>query len=122
MSEFKIESIPGKQEGVRILRLAGQFTLQNVFDFQSAMRAGTDPVNIIDLTEVPYMDSASLGAVMGAHVFFHRNQRRYALVGVVERVRTLFEVGGVEKLLIVYPTVEEAVLHFATPHVNGKSA
>jgi anti-sigma B factor antagonist len=113
MSEFKIESIPGRQEGTRILRLTGQFTLQNVFEFQSVMRGGTEPVTIIDLTGVPYMDSASLGAIMGAHVFCQRNHRQYALVGVAERVKTLFEVGGVDKLLVVYPTAEEAQLHLA---------
>ncbi|MGH9594481.1 MAG: STAS domain-containing protein [Bryobacteraceae bacterium] len=111
MSEFKIESIPGNQDGTRILRLSGQFTLQHVFEFQGVMRSGSDPVTIIDLTGVPYMDSASLGALMGAHVFCQRNQRRYALVGVSQRLRTLFEVGGVDKLLVIYPTVEEAQLH-----------
>ena len=49
MSEFKIESIPGSQEGIRILRLTGQFTLQHVFEFQSVFRSGPDPVTIIDL-------------------------------------------------------------------------
>jgi anti-sigma B factor antagonist len=116
MSEFKIESIPAKQDGIRVLRLTGQFVLQHVFEFQSVMRGGTDPVTIIDLAGVPYMDSASLGAIMGAHVFCQRNQRLYALVGVAERLRTLFEVGGVDKLLVVYPTVEEAQLHLAANH------
>jgi anti-anti-sigma factor len=113
MSEFKIESIPARQEGTRILRLTGPFTLQQVFEFQSLMRSGTDPVTIIDLTEVPFMDSASLGAIMGAHVLFHKHQRQYALVGVSPRLRMLFEVGGVEKMLVIYDTVEEAQLQLA---------
>jgi anti-sigma B factor antagonist len=121
MSEFKIESIPGHQEGIRILRLTGQFTMPHVFEFQGVMRGGSDPVTIIDLTGVPYMDSASLGALMGAHVFCQRNQRRYALVGVSERLRTLFVVGGVDKLLVVYPTVEDAQAHLAN-HAAGSPA
>ena len=121
MSEFKIEPIV-QPDGTRILRLSGPFTLQQVFDFQAVMRTGTDPVTIIDLTEVPYMDSASLGAIMGAHVACHKNQRQYALVGVSERLQMLFEVGGVDKLLIVYPTVEEAKLHLAAGKAAGSPA
>jgi anti-sigma B factor antagonist len=113
MSEFNIESIPSQNEGTRILRVTGQFTLRNVFTFQGVMREGSDPVTIIDLAGVPHMDSASLGAIIGAHVFCQRNQRRYALVGVSERLRSLFVVGGVDKLLVIYPSVEEAQLHLA---------
>jgi anti-anti-sigma factor len=122
MSEFKIESIAGPHEGVRILRLTGQFTLQSVFEFQSVMRSGTDPITIIDLTGVPYMDSASLGAIMGAHVYCQRNHRQYALVGVSERIRTLFEVGGVEKLLVAYPTAEEALSHLTPARASSSPA
>jgi len=37
-----------------------------------------------------------------------RQQRRYALVGMSERIQTLFRVGGVEKILISYPSLDEA--------------
>ena len=122
MSEFKIESIPAGQDGTRILRLTGPFTLQQVFEFQNIMRSGTDPITIIDLTAVPYMDSASLGAIMGAHVLCHKHQRKYALVGVSDRLTMLFEVSGVRKLLVIYSTVEEAQLRLASDKAAGSPA
>ena len=121
MSEFKIESIPAQQEGTRILRLTGPFTLQQVFEFQSVMRSAADPVTIIDLAGVPYMDSASLGAIMGAHVLCQKNHRQYALVGVSDRLRMLFEVGGVEKLLVIYATAGEAQLQLAANKARGSA-
>lgn len=108
MDELKIEAMPGIQPGIRILRLSGPFTLQGLFDFQSVVRSSNDPVTIIDLTNVPYMDSASLGAIMGVHTSAQRNQRQYALVGMSERLRTLFQVSGVGDILVTYPTLEEA--------------
>jgi anti-sigma B factor antagonist len=108
MDEFKIESTAGKRDGVRILRLSGAFTLQGLFDFQSIVRGLNDPVLIVDLTEVPYMDSASLGALMSVHTTAQRNKRQYALVGASERLRTLFRVAGVDGILVTYPTLEEA--------------
>jgi len=108
MDGFKIESVSGIRDGIRILRLSGPFTLQGLFEFQSTVRGINDPVLIIDLTEVPYMDSASLGAVMGVHTSSQRHNRHYGLVGVSERLRTLFHVAGVDGILITYPTLEEA--------------
>ena len=107
MNEFAIESIQTRPDS-RTIRLTGPFTLKHVFEFQAAMRAGTEPVTIIDLTEVPYMDSASLGAIMGAHVLCQKNGWQYALVGVSARLKMLFEVGGVDKLLVTYDTAEQA--------------
>ena len=114
MENLKIESVPGSHEGVRILRLSGPFTLRNVFDFQSVFRSETAPVTLIDLTDVSYMDSASLGAVLTVHTSSEKNRRQYALVGVSDRIRTLFEVGGVGGLLVTYPTLEEAQQKLAT--------
>jgi anti-sigma B factor antagonist len=108
MEELKIESIPGSQESIRIIRLTGPFVLQGVFEFQSVTRAGSDPVTIVDLTAVPFMDSAALGAVMGLHVSCQRQQRKYGLVGASSRLRTLFEVAGVAGILSTFRTIEEA--------------
>ena len=122
MSDFTIESLPAQQEGVRILHLIGPFRLQQVWEFQTVMSSGTEPVTIIDLTDVPYMDSASLGAIMGAHVFYQKNHRQYALIGVSERHRLLFEVGGVEKLLVIYDNLEEALSQLAAKKATGNTA
>lgn len=108
MDELKIESISGSREGVRIIRLTGPFVLQGVFEFQSVTRAGNDPVTIVDLTAVPFMDSAALGAVMGLHVSCQRQQRKYGLVGASGRLKTLFEVAGVAGILSTFRTIEEA--------------
>jgi len=114
MDQLKIEATPGSHEGIRILRLRGPFTIQDVFEFQSVYRAGNEPVTIIDLTEVPYMDSASLGAIIGVHTSSQRGHRHYTLVGVSERLKTLFHVGGVDGLLETCPSLEEAQQKFAS--------
>jgi anti-sigma B factor antagonist len=106
--DLKIESIAGSRDGIRILRLTGPFTLPGIFEFQSLVRSLTDPVVIVDLTGVPFMDSAALGAVMFLHASALRQHREYALVGASERLRTLFQVGGVDDILVTYPTLQAA--------------
>jgi len=106
--DLKIESLAGSRDGVRLLRLTGPFTLPGIFEFQSLVRSLNDPVVIVDLTAVPYMDSAALGAVMFLHASSMRKQHQYALVGASERLRTLFKVGGVDEILVTFPSIEEA--------------
>ena len=106
--DLKIESLPGSRAGVRLLRLTGPFTLPGIFEFLSIVRGLDDPLVIVDLTAVPFMDSAALGAVMFLHASSQRKQHKYALVGASERLHTLFKVGGVDEILVTLPTVEEA--------------
>jgi anti-sigma B factor antagonist len=109
VQEAKIESVQGEQEGVRIIRITGAFTIQtHLFEFQEMVRAKTDPVVIVDLSEVPYMDSAALGSLLGLHVSCQKENRKYGLAGVVHRVQTLFAVCKVQGMLTCFPTVEAA--------------
>jgi anti-sigma B factor antagonist len=57
----------------RILTLSGPLTIATLFEFQSLVRANTSPKLIIDFTNVPYVDSAGVGALVGAYV---RSKRR----------------------------------------------
>lgn len=103
-----IEDIQDSAKGHRILRLAGPLTLSNLFEFQSLVRAGKSAVTILDLTNVPYIDSAGIGALLGAHVSAQREKRSLSLVGVNERVRNALEITRIYQFFSVFPTVVEA--------------
>jgi anti-sigma B factor antagonist len=108
MPEFRIEKLPGSQPEIQILKLTGPFTLAGVFDFQETVRSDPSPATVIDLSLVPYMDSAALGSLLGVHVSCQRHNRRYALANVSDRLKTLFRVAGVESILAICPSVAEA--------------
>jgi anti-anti-sigma factor len=108
MDQLAIESTYDEPSGIRILRLSGPFTLPCVMDFQTVFRSLTDRIILIDLSDVPYMDSAALGALISVHTSSQRNNRQYAFLGVSERIRTLFDVSGVGAVLVTYSSLEEA--------------
>jgi anti-sigma B factor antagonist len=105
---LQIQSLAGTRNGHKILRLAGALTLQTVFDFQSAVRAETAPILILDFSAVPYLDSSGLGAIIGAFVSMQRAQRKLALAGANVQVNALLDMTRVRQLLPAYTTVEEA--------------
>lgn len=103
-----METCAGQAEGCRILRLQGPLTLQGVFAFQTALRTDPPPALVLDLSSVPYMDSAGMGAIINYYVSCQRSGRKLVVAGVSPRVLELFKMTKVDGLLTVVPTVEEA--------------
>ena len=102
-----IEDLPSSNNR-RVLRLAGPLVISNLFDFQARVRADGSQTLIIDFTKVPYVDSAGIGALVGAYVTHEKDGRRLFLVGVSERVRQALQVTRVESFFRFYATSEEA--------------
>ncbi len=92
----------------RLIRLQGPLTLTTLFRFQEALRSESSPVTILDLTNVPYIDSAGLGSLVNGYVSHQRHGRRLVLVGVSERVRNLLRITKVEQLFETFATLAQA--------------
>jgi len=105
---LRVESVAGSRDGCQVLRLTGPLTLANLFGFQNVVRAEKSPTVIVDLTNVPYIDSAGIGALLGAHVSRQKEGHLLALVGVNQRVRNALEITHVWHFFSVFPTVAEA--------------
>jgi anti-sigma B factor antagonist len=103
-----IEDVSGRGAGQRVLRLSGPMLISNFFEFQALVRGSTQPTLILDLTQVPYIDSAGIGALVGAYVNHQKDGRRLALAGVTKRVRDTMQVTHVEQFFPFYDTVAAA--------------
>jgi anti-sigma B factor antagonist len=101
-----IEDIAGS--GHYLLRLTGPVTISNLFGFQTKVRSNSAPKLILDLTGVPYMDSAGIGALVGAHVSHSKDGRSLRLVGVNERVLNALKITRVDSFFKFYDSVEAA--------------
>jgi anti-sigma B factor antagonist len=105
--DLKIE-ILDSPKGARVLRLTGPLTLRTLFDFQDVSRRETSKPVIVDITNLPYMDSAGLGAVISIFASCQRTHRGFGIVGVSDRIRTLFEVTHCDGLLPCFDSIESA--------------
>jgi anti-sigma B factor antagonist len=99
------ETVEGEN---RVLRLDGPLTLTNIFQFQSLVRADRSRSLIVDLTNVPYVDSAGIGSLVGAQVS-RQNDRTLTLVGISPRVREALRVTRVEQFFRMASSVDEAL-------------
>src|ERR1700751_1804849 len=105
---LSIEDLDGAKPGQRILRFQGPVVLGTVFQFQAAIRSKDVPTLIMDFTGVPYIDSAGIGALVGAYVSQNKEGRKLALVGVSDRLITALKVTRVEQFFRFYKTLPEA--------------
>jgi len=106
---LKIDREEGKAPGTVIVRLAGPLTLRNIFDLQALLRsAEVTPTTILDLTEVPYMDSAGMGVVINYHVHCQNRGGKLIALGVSPRIMELFRMTRVDTVIRMAATLEEA--------------
>ena len=106
---LKIDREQGKTPGTLILRLTGPLTLLNIFDLQSLLRSAEPvPLTILDLSGVPYMDSAGMGVVVNFHVHCQNKGGRLVAAGVSPRILELFKITRVDKVIAMAATSEEA--------------
>lgn len=103
-----LETRDGAAPGQRVIALHGVLTISTLFSFRDFAHADTAETLIVDMSDVPYIDSAGLGSLISAYVTREREARKLALVGVSDRVKMVMTVTGVEQLFQNYPTVSEA--------------
>ncbi len=99
---------PGSRPGQRILSLNGALVLTTVFEFQSTVRGDQSQSLIIDFSNVPYVDSAGIGALVGAYVTRQHTGRTLSLVGVSDRIHNALKVTHVEQFFRFFDTLSAA--------------
>lgn len=93
-----------------VLTLRGPLTAGNASIFQNAIRREDPaPTLILDLSDVPYVDSAGLGCLVSAFVSRQKAGRKMILSGINPRVQKLFEITRVQDLFLIFSSPEEAI-------------
>lgn len=106
---LSIEVVPGSKPGVTVIKLSGPLTIHNFQEFQDLARREPFPrVMLVDLKDVPYVDSSALGTFVGIHVSCEETGRKYALVGPNDRLRDLFDLSSVSTFMVIYGSQAEA--------------
>ena len=72
------------------------------------MRKADVATSILDLTAVPYIDSAGIGVLVGAYVSHQKDGRTLALAGVCERIHNSLKVTQVESFFRFFDSPADA--------------
>src|SRR5271154_1350184 len=105
---FRVVSQPSSRAGQQILQLKGAFTSTASAAFVEAVAAVDAPRLILDLTDVPMVDSMAVGALVRAVVSCHKTGRELALVGLNHRVHNVLHLTGIAPLFDTYESLSAA--------------
>src|SRR3954469_4515780 len=97
-NQLTVDSQLDEAHGICTIKLNGPLLLSNLFDFQKLLREQKSHGVVIDLSEVPYVDSAGIG-VLGNGMVFHKNKgHMLVLTGVAGRVMNVLKITRVDQL------------------------
>lgn len=113
MLEIAVES-SDEGDGHHVCRLSGEVDAYTVGDFREAL-AGIEDVRwlIIDLSEVPFMDSAGLGALIGGIRRVREAEGDVAVVSSTASLNRLLHTTGFDRIVPVTESLEDALAALA---------
>jgi anti-sigma B factor antagonist len=106
---LKVERYDGVAEDQRILLLKGPITIETTPEFERAVRKEQAETMILDLSDVPYIDSVGLGSLVAAYVSHQKTGRCLVLTGMKPRVQKILEITKVHDFFVTFGTTWEAV-------------
>lgn len=112
-------TIEERQAGeVTILALAGKLTLGEgerlLKDRISSVVRGGPRQLLLDLSEVPYVDSAGLGELVRTYTAVNRNGGQLKLLGLAKRIKDLFALTKLLTVFEIFETEQEALDSFSS--------
>ncbi len=106
---LKIDVLQNENQPTRLLVLDGPLTLGNLFQFQALVRADDSRGTVVNMTAVPYIDSAGISCLVGAQLFHQKNGGTLVLVGLNQRVRDILRITAVDSLFSIFDSLDEAI-------------
>jgi anti-sigma B factor antagonist len=116
MREFRLDTI-GPAGDCAVLRLTGEVDLYTAPMLRERIRelaAGGAVHLIADLSQVDFLDSTGLGALVGGLKRLREDGGSLALVITAPRILRIFQITGLTKALAAWPSVTDAIT--ADPH------
>jgi anti-sigma B factor antagonist len=107
--DLTVERYDGVAEDQRILLLRGPLTMETAPKFQRAVHHENAETMILDLSDVPYIDSVGLGSLVAAYVSHQKTGRCLVLTGLKPRVLKVMEITKVDDFFLTFGTTWEAV-------------
>lgn len=104
-----VERYEGGAQDQSILLLHGPLTVETSNQFERAVRSENAETMILDLSDVPYIDSVGLGALVTTYVSHQKTGRCVVLTGVKKRVRKVLDVTNVSNFFMMFETTWQAV-------------
>ena len=108
-AHLDLEKQPGSNDSQIVMRLNGKLSLETVHNFIQTLRPEPAAHLILDLGGVSFLDSAGVGALVQLFVHRRNQGQTFALTGLTTQSSAVIQVAGLNRLLPIHASVEEAL-------------
>jgi anti-sigma B factor antagonist len=111
MPTFRLDvvKLPSSTEALTIYTASGKLSIETVNEFLPRLRADAAQRMILDLNGVSFLDSAGVGALVSLFVSRRNQSKEFGLAALQPQAVAVVTVAGLQNLLPVYKTVEDAI-------------
>jgi anti-sigma B factor antagonist len=109
-SRLELEKRPGSTDALAIFQLKGKLSLETVNEFVQKLRPEPAQHLILDMSGITFLDSAGVGALVSLFVNRRNHGKTFALAALAPQSSAVVTVAGLQNLLPIYKTVEEAMV------------
>jgi anti-sigma B factor antagonist len=103
-----IEKLPSSTDALAIYKADGKLSIETVNGFLPQLRAEAARRVVLDLSGVSFLDSAGVGALVSLFVSRRNQGKEFGLAALPPQASAVVTVAGLQNLLPLYKTVEEA--------------
>ena len=112
--DIKTEQLSGESY---VISLAGEVDLYTAPEFKQQLlevigQGGKEVV--VDFTDTTFIDSTTLGVLVGAVKRLRTNDGQLTLVCSDRNITKIFEITGLDRVFTIYPTRDDAVSKLGT--------
>lgn len=99
------------ENSIAILTIEGSLSSEEKINFEKEVNSYKDrQCNLVlDLTNVTFIDSASLGMIVKFHAMFEKNGRHLLLANMSKQIYEVFNLTGVTRQIRIFDTTQAAV-------------
>lgn len=108
-AQLDLEKLSESNGSNLVTRLKGRLSLETVHNFIQALRPEPAAYLVLDMSEVSFLDSAGVGALVSLFVSRRNSGKAFALAGLTQQGTAVLQVAGLSKLLPIFPTVAAAL-------------
>ena len=119
-SEFEIHDRPVDHE-TQVVAVTGEIDLFTAPEFKQRVSAPIDAGRsriVVDLTQTTFIDSSSLGVLIGAHRRLKRRDGSLTVVCDNDAILKTFRITGLDGVFAIVPSLDE-VLHDDAVRTGG---
>jgi len=105
-----------QKENFIVINIKGTLSIENISPFETLVNKHVEKKDniLIDLSELTFIDSSSLGIIVVYFTKSEKNNRNFALLNINPDIMQMFKITGLDKRMRIFSSIDEATSALGT--------